>query len=133
MTTSVAHLHGGPLDGTTQQLDSADDVVEFTHTARDGTWYVEYRRDRQGDDGWQILRGTMLESMYGDGVPKSGYGNERGEFNQVNRISPGGLSHPNCAIDFTDISSMFARAVVEGFRRGAVQLRLFGEVSPSSR
>lgn len=52
MTTSVAHLHGGPLDGTTEQLDSADDVVEFTHTARDGTWYVEYRRDRQGDDGW---------------------------------------------------------------------------------
>jgi len=68
----------------------------------------------QGDDGWQILRGTILESMYGDGVPKSGYSNERGEFNLVNRISPGGLSHPNCAIDFTDISSMFARAVVEG-------------------
>jgi hypothetical protein len=68
----------------------------------------------QGDDGWQILRGTMLESMYGDAAPKSGYSNERGEFNLVNRISPGGLSHPNCAIDFTDISSMFARAVVEG-------------------
>lgn len=68
----------------------------------------------QGDEGWQLLRGTMCESMYGDGVPKSGYSNERAEFNQVNRISPGGLSHPNCAIDFTDISSMFARAVVEG-------------------
>ncbi len=68
----------------------------------------------QGDDGWQILRGTMIESMYGDGVRRSGYSNEQGGYGSVNKISPGGLSHPNCAIDFTDISSMFARAVVEG-------------------
>jgi len=68
----------------------------------------------QGDEGWELLRGTMLESMYGDGVPKSGYSNDRGEFNLANHISPGGLSHPGCAIDFADIVSSFARAVVEG-------------------
>ena len=68
----------------------------------------------QGDEGWQLLRGTMVESMYGDSVPKTGYSNEHAQFNLTNHLSPGGLSHPNCAIDFTDISSMFARAVVEG-------------------
>ncbi|WP_109964443.1 hypothetical protein [Micromonospora globispora] len=52
MAGSVAHLHGGPLDGTTRELGSPDEVVEFTHQGRDGTWYVEYRRDRRADDGW---------------------------------------------------------------------------------
>ena len=52
MTGSVAHLHGGPLDGTTRELGNPDEVVEFTHQSRDGTWYVEYRRDRRTDDGW---------------------------------------------------------------------------------
>lgn len=68
----------------------------------------------QGDEGWQILRGTMIESMYGDGVPKTGYSDENGHFNKINFISPGGLSHPNCAIDFADIVSSYSRAVVEG-------------------
>jgi hypothetical protein len=68
----------------------------------------------QGDEGWSLLRGAMLESMYGDGVPKSGYSQESGRFNFVNHISPGGLSHPNCAIDFIDIITPYARALVEG-------------------
>ncbi|MCX6879800.1 MAG: hypothetical protein NTW21_39250 [Verrucomicrobia bacterium] len=68
----------------------------------------------QGDEGWNLLRGAMLESMYGDGVPKSGFSQESGHFNRVNYISPGGLSHPNCAIDFIDIVTPYARALVEG-------------------
>ncbi|MGC1214616.1 MAG: hypothetical protein WA890_25580 [Micromonospora sp.] len=52
MNGTVVHLHGGPLDGTTQQLDRPDELVEFTHSAPDGTWYVEYRRERRTDDGW---------------------------------------------------------------------------------
>ena len=68
----------------------------------------------QGDEGWSLLRGAMLESMFGDGVPKAGYSQESGRFNFVNHISPGGLSHPNCAIDFIDIITPYARALVEG-------------------
>lgn len=68
----------------------------------------------QGDEGWPLLRGTLVESMYGDPTPKSGYSNENGRFGMSNLISPGALSHPNCSLDFSDISSMFARAVVEG-------------------
>lgn len=68
----------------------------------------------QGDDGWQLLRGALLESMYGDGVAKAGYSRESGQFGFVNHISPGGLSHPNCAIDFIDIITPCARAIVEG-------------------
>ncbi|MEI7903155.1 MAG: hypothetical protein WCK89_23190, partial [bacterium] len=68
----------------------------------------------QGDEGWSLLRGAMLESMYGDGVPKSGYSQESGRFNLVNHISPGGLSHPNGAIDFIDIMTPYVRALVEG-------------------
>jgi hypothetical protein len=68
----------------------------------------------QGNDGWEIFRGTMLQSMYGDLEPKKGFSNEKGTFNRVNIISPGGLSQPNCGIDFNDIASSFARALVEG-------------------
>jgi hypothetical protein len=62
----------------------------------------------QGDEAWQLLRGTMLESMYGDTHAKAGYNS------RPNHISPGALSHPNGAIDFNDIISMFCRTVVEG-------------------
>jgi hypothetical protein len=68
----------------------------------------------EGNDGWEILRGTMLQAMYGDLEPKKGFSNESGTFNRVNIISPGGLSQPNCGIDFNDISSSFARTLVEG-------------------
>ncbi|MBM0226403.1 MULTISPECIES: hypothetical protein [Micromonospora] len=53
MTASVAHLHGGPLDGVDRPIaGSPDELVEFTHETPDGTWYVEYRRARRADDGW---------------------------------------------------------------------------------
>lgn len=68
----------------------------------------------QGDDGWELLRGTMLESMYGDPDPKAGYRNFQNKCFSPNLVSPGGLSHPNSAIDFADITSMFCRSVVEG-------------------
>lgn len=68
----------------------------------------------QGDDAWNLLRGTMLESMYGDPEPKAGYISMKGSNFSPNFISPGGLSHPNGAIDFNDIVSMFCRTVVEG-------------------
>ncbi len=68
----------------------------------------------QGDEGWSLMRGAMIESMFGDGVPKSGYSRESGQHNFVNHISPGGLSHPNCAIDFIDIITPYCRALVEG-------------------
>ena len=68
----------------------------------------------QGDDGWNLLRGTMVESMYGDTNPKVGYSCEVGQIGVANIRTPGGLSCPNCAIDFNDITSMFARATVEG-------------------
>jgi len=69
----------------------------------------------QGDDGWELLRGAMLQSMYGDPEPKSGFSHGDGlRAGAVNFRSPGGLSHPNCSIDFNDIASMFCRSVVEG-------------------
>ncbi|MBM4163487.1 MAG: hypothetical protein FJ222_03480 [Lentisphaerae bacterium] len=67
-----------------------------------------------GDTGWDLLRGTMLQSMYGDPSPRSGFSNEAGVSGRINIRSPGGLSHPNCGIDFNDITTQFARAVVEG-------------------
>jgi hypothetical protein len=62
----------------------------------------------QGDAGWELLKGAMLESMYGDPTVKAGYGN------LSQHISPGGLSNPRSSIDFNDVTSMFCRAVVEG-------------------
>jgi hypothetical protein len=66
------------------------------------------------DEGWDIFRGTMLETMYHDPKAKAGYSREDGSFGRPNIRSPGGLSHPNCGIDFNDITTMFARALVEG-------------------
>jgi hypothetical protein len=68
----------------------------------------------QGDEAWELLRGTMLESMYGDPEPKAGYVDMNGKHFHANFISPGALSHPGGAIDFNDILSMFCRTVVEG-------------------
>jgi hypothetical protein len=63
----------------------------------------------QGDDGWSVLQGTMLESMYGDlKDPRT-----KKPF-AVNLKSPGGLSKSKAAIDFNDVITMFARSVVEG-------------------
>ncbi len=68
----------------------------------------------QPDEAWKLFQGTFLHSMYGDPKPMRGYGNEMGQYGRPNIVSPGGLSHPNCGIDFNDITSMFGRAVVEG-------------------
>src|SRR5205814_2255273 len=50
-----------------------------------------------------------LQSMYGDQFPLPDW-----EAGKTNLASPGGLSHPNCGIDFNDLTTMFCRAVVEG-------------------
>ncbi len=68
----------------------------------------------QPDDAWKLFSGTFLHSMFGDAKPMRGYGNEWGNYGRPNLVSPGGLSHPNCGVDFNDITSMFGRTVVEG-------------------
>lgn len=72
----------------------------------------------QGDDGWNLLRGTALQCMYGDPQVMPSYqGKDASGKNIIgaaNLRSPGGLSHPDCAIDFSDLSTMFCRATVEG-------------------
>ncbi len=69
---------------------------------------LSYFRSGQADAGWQLLKGTYMESGYGDLKPKALYGNT------TNKLSPGGISHPAGSIDFSDITSMFGRCVVEG-------------------
>jgi hypothetical protein len=105
--------YGGEMRQTSNFVPGQWSIRELYHGDNFGM-ALGYFLGGQGDDGWNLLRGTMLESMYGDGVRKSGYSNESGGFNNVNRISPGGLSHPNCAVDFTDIVSAYSRALIEG-------------------
>ncbi len=105
--------YGGEMRQTSNFVPGQWSIRELYHGDNFGM-ALGYFLGGQGDEGWNLLRGTMLESMYGDGVPKSGYSNESGGFNNVNRISPGGLSHPNCAVDFADIVSAYSRALVEG-------------------
>lgn len=52
------HLHGGPLDGAVRQAKANEDGapsdrIEFEYTDG-GTWYAEYRRDRQDQEGWHF-------------------------------------------------------------------------------
>ncbi|MBN8456974.1 MAG: hypothetical protein J0M04_03945 [Verrucomicrobia bacterium] len=105
--------YGGEMRQTSNFVPGQWSIRELYHGDNFGM-SLGYFLGGQGDEGWNLLRGTMLESMYGDGVRKSGYSNESGGFNNVNRISPGGLSHPNCAVDFADIVSAYSRALVEG-------------------
>ena len=105
--------YGGEMRQTSNFVPGQWSIRELYHGDNFGM-ALGYFLGGQGDDGWNLLRGTMLESMYGDGVRKSGYSNESGGFNNVNRISPGGLSHPNCAVDFADIVSAYSRALIEG-------------------
>jgi hypothetical protein len=63
------------------------------------------------DEGWELLRGAMLESAYGGAVP-------------------GGFSQIGAGTDFSDCKDMFARAVVEGlfgfdpdYPNGVVRMR----------
>ena len=105
--------YGGEMRQTSNFLPGQWSIRELYHGDNFGM-ALGYFLGGQGDEGWNLLRGAMVESMYGDGVPKSGYSNESGGFNNVNRISPGGLSHPNCAVDFADIVSAYACALIEG-------------------
>jgi hypothetical protein len=100
--------YGGEMRQTSNWVPGQWSVRELYH-GDNFAMALGYFLAGQGDEGWELLRGTMLESMYGDPKPKSGYGN-----GMVNEISPGGLSQPKCSIDFNDITSMFCRAVVEG-------------------
>jgi len=56
---------------------------------------LAYFRAGLSEDGWDILRGNYLESIY--------YG-----------VVPGGLACSNGGTDFSDVLSMFCRTVVEG-------------------
>ena len=105
--------YGGEMRQTSNFVPGQWSIRELYHGDNFGM-ALGYFLGGQGDEGWNLMRGTMLESMYGDGVPKSGYSNESGGFGSVNRISPGGLSHPNCAVDFADIVSAYSRALIEG-------------------
>ncbi|MEY4387514.1 MAG: hypothetical protein RLY20_2797 [Verrucomicrobiota bacterium] len=105
--------YGGEMRQTSNFLPGQWSIRELYHGDNFGM-ALGYFLGGQGDEGWNLLRGAMVESMYGDGVPKSGYSNESGGYNNVNRISPGGLSHPNCAVDFADIVSAYSRALIEG-------------------
>jgi hypothetical protein len=105
--------YGGEMRQTSNFVPGQWSIRELYHADNFGM-ALGYFLGGQGDEGWNLMRGTMLESMYGDGVPKSGYSNETGGFGNVNRISPGGLSHPNCSVDFADIVSAYSRALVEG-------------------
>lgn len=104
---------GGEMRQTSNWIPGQWSIRE-TYPGDNFAMALGYFMGGQGDDGWKLLCGTMLHSMYGDSKPMKGYGNERGEYGQRNYVSPGGLSHPNCGIDFNDITSSFGRAVVEG-------------------
>ncbi|MHB1460841.1 MAG: LamG-like jellyroll fold domain-containing protein [Armatimonadota bacterium] len=69
---------------------------------------LSYFRMGQSDAGWKLLKGALTESGFGDLKPKAAYGGA------TNMLSPGGLSHPAGSIDFSDVSSMFCRSMVEG-------------------
>jgi hypothetical protein len=104
---------GGEMRQTSNWVPGQWSIRELFH-GDNFAMALGYFLGGQGDDGWQILRGTMLETMYGDATPKAGYSDETAGYGRTNYRAPGGLSQPNCGIDFNDITTMFARAVVEG-------------------
>ncbi|MFZ9938582.1 MAG: hypothetical protein ACO3JG_16215, partial [Luteolibacter sp.] len=104
---------GGEMRQTSNWVPAEWSVRELYH-GDNFAMALGYFLSGQGDEGWELFKGTMLESMYGDSAPRAGFhGTDNGGF-ASNFISPGGLSHPGCAIDFNDIASMFCRTVVEG-------------------
>ncbi|HLU45483.1 MAG TPA: hypothetical protein VKZ67_10780 [Natronosporangium sp.] len=58
MKTITVHLHGGPLDGTTQPAPVGEDGNPPEWTDFDfewaGDWYAQYRRAHRGEDGWHF-------------------------------------------------------------------------------
>ena len=105
--------YGGEMRQTSNWVPGEWSVRELYH-GDNFAMALGYFLGGQGDDGWELLRGSMLQTMYGDPEPKSGFTGANGRPGATNFRSPGGLSHPNCSIDFNDLASMFCRAVVEG-------------------
>lgn len=56
---------------------------------------LAYAQTGLADEGWDLLRGAMLETAYAGGMP-------------------GGFSHIGAGADFADSTNMFPRAVIEG-------------------
>ena len=104
--------YGGEMRQTSNWVPGQWSIRELYH-GDNFAMALGYFLAGQGDEGWELLRGPMLESMYGDPAPKPGYSDELGHRHEQ-IIAPGGLSRPNCGIDFNDVTSMFCRAVVEG-------------------
>lgn len=109
----IALPYGGEMRHTSNFVPGMWSVRELYH-GDNFAMALGYFLGGQGDEGWALLRGTMLQTMYGDEAPQAGFSKESNPTGGVNFRSPGGLSHPNCSIDFTDIVAMFGRAVVEG-------------------
>ncbi len=105
--------YGGEMRQTSNFVPGQWSIRELYH-ADNFAMALGYFLAGQSNEGWNLLSGTMKESMFGDATKKTGYSNEIASFNRPNIESPGGLSHPNCGIDFNDITTMFVRAVVEG-------------------
>jgi beta-galactosidase len=100
--------YGGEMRQTSNWVPGTWSVRELYH-GDNFAMALGYFLAGQGDEGWEMIKGAMRESMYGDPTVKHGYWRVRPQI-----ISPGGLSQPNCSIDFADITSMFCRAVTEG-------------------
>jgi len=106
--------YGGEMRQTTNWVPAKWSVRELYH-GDNFAMALGYFLGGQGDDGWEILRGTMVQTMYGDPEPKSGFRFAGGQRSGAVTIrSPGGLSHSDCGIDFSDLVMMFGRSVVEG-------------------
>jgi hypothetical protein len=105
--------YGGEMRQTSNWIPGQWSLRELYH-GDNFAMALGYFLAGQGDEGWELFRGTMLETQYGDPEPKRGYTCESGEFGKERPISPGGFGRPNCGIDFNDITSMFCRTVVEG-------------------
>jgi len=105
--------YGGEMRQTSNWVPGQWSIRELFH-GDNFAMALGYFLGGQSEEGWQLLSGTMKESMFGDLSKKSGYSNEISSFDRTNIPSPGGLSHPNCGIDFNDITTMFSRAMVEG-------------------
>jgi hypothetical protein len=100
--------YGGEMRQTSNWVPGVWSLRELYH-GDNFAMALGYWLAGQADEGWEIFKGAMLDSQYGDPRPRSAYNKGRSQL-----ISPGGLSQPNCAIDFNDITSMYCRALVEG-------------------
>jgi hypothetical protein len=99
---------GGELRQTSNWVPSHWSVREW-YAGDNYALALAYFQAGLGDKGYRLLQGNLVESMYGLECD-----HREGRLYSVNLKSPGGLSKTNGGIDFNDLSTMFARAVVEG-------------------